>query len=113
MAKQKYIMLLPLNYNDGTRVPQAVLNQIYDEIFELAGGHYTAGTGRGAYRMQSGAKQVDYCAQVWICVDEQDVPELKRMVARFAKLLNQESMYLEFAGSSPEFIEPHSEEAEP
>ena len=36
------------------------------------------------------------------------------MVARFADLLDQESMYLEFAGSTTvEFIEPQSEEFEP
>ena len=111
MAKHKFILLLPLNYNDGSEVPKEVRDQIYDDIFELAGGHYTAGTGQGAYKMKSGAKQVDRCAQIWICVEEEDVPELKRMVAGFAKLLDQESMYLEFAGSDVAFIEPQVEEA--
>ncbi len=114
MAKQKYILLVPLNYNDGSEVPQEVRDRIYDEILDLAGGYYTAGIGQGAYRMKSGTKQVDRCAEMWILVDEQNVAELKQMVARFADLLDQESMYLEFAGSTTvEFIEPQSEEFEP
>jgi hypothetical protein len=114
MSKQKYILLVPLTYNDGSEVPKEIRDRIYDDIFELAGGHYTAGIGQGAYRMRSGEKQIDQCAEVWIWVDQEDVAELKRMVARFADLLDQESMYLEFAGSaSVEFIEPQSEEAEP
>lgn len=108
MPKQKFILLLPLNYNDGSEVPRHLLDQMYDEIFELAGGHYTAGKGQGAYKMKSGKKQVDFCAEVWICVLEEDVPELKSMVARFAKLLDQEEMYLEQAGSTVEFIKPQS-----
>ena len=111
MAKQKFVLLLPLNYNDGAEVPKEVRDRIYEEIFELAGGHYTAGVGQGAYRMSSGEKQADYCAQVWIVVEEKDVPELRSMVARFAALLGQESMYLEFAGAtSVEFVEPESQE---
>lgn len=112
MAKHKFILLVPLNYNDGSEVDQKVCNQIYDEIFELAGGYYIAGKGQGAYKMQSGGKQVDHCAQVWICVDEEDVLELKAMVARFATLLDQESMYLEFAGSGVAFVEPQAKDTQ-
>jgi len=114
VPKRKYVLLMPLNYNDGTEVPKDILEKIYDEIFELAGGHYTAGIGHGAYRMISGKKQIDRCAEVWILIDEANIPELKRMTSRFAKLLDQESMYLESAGSSDvEFIEPESWEVEP
>jgi len=113
MSKRKFITLVPLNYNDGSEVPKEIRDQIYEGLFELAGGHYTAGTGQGAFRMKSGNKQVDRCAEVWIWVEEEDVAELKRMVARFADLLGQESMYLESPTTSVEFIEPQSKEAEP
>jgi len=113
MAKQKFILLIPLNYNDGTEVPKEVRDQIYDQLFELAGGHYTAGSGPGAYRMRSGEKQVDQCAQLWVVVDQYVVPELKTMVAGFATLLDQESMFLEAVVSDVEFIEPQPKEAKP
>gem|GEM_PF-3882247 len=38
MALVKYVMLLPLAYNDGSRVSQEVHNEIFDRIFEFAGG---------------------------------------------------------------------------
>lgn len=96
----KYVLLVPLNYNDGSDVPKDVLDEVYNSIYELAGGYYIAGTGVGAYRMDSGEKAIDRCAQVWIVVDESDVIELKAVVRRIGRLLGQESMYLEDAGPS-------------
>lgn len=34
----RYVLLLPLNYNNKTRVPKKILNRILDDIFALAGG---------------------------------------------------------------------------
>ena len=110
MAKHKYIFLLPLNYNDGSEVSATVRNQILERIYELAGGYCVAGEGPGAYRMSSGEKQVDRCAQIWISIDEEDTNELKQMVSEFAALLDQEEMYLEFAGAGVEFIKPNDKE---
>ncbi len=55
--KIKYVLLLPLSYNDGRLVPLEVLDGMLDEIFVLAGGYSIAGTVRGAYRMNDGTKQ--------------------------------------------------------
>ena len=106
MAKVKYVMLLPLTYNDKSKVPKEVRDQIEDEIFLLAGGFRYGAAGRGAYRMKSGQKQVDVTQEVWIAVDEQDEPALKEMVGRFAALLGQETIYLERTGGTVEFIPP-------
>src|SRR5437773_45349 len=38
MAK-KAVLLIPLTYNDGTRVPQEVRDEIDDALFILSGGH--------------------------------------------------------------------------
>jgi hypothetical protein len=54
MAKVKYVLLLPLTYNDKSKVPKNVKDQILDELFALAGGYHIAGAGKGAYRMKSG-----------------------------------------------------------
>ena len=106
MAKVKYILLIPMKYNDGSKVPTSVLAEIEDDLYALAGGYFSAEKGKGAYRMRSGKKQVDKCAQYWVVIDKKDEPALKKMVAGFAVLLDQESIYLERVNSDIEFIEP-------
>lgn len=106
MAKAKYVLLLPLTYNDGSRVSKEVRNQIEEEIYLLAGGYRFGATGKGAYRMKSGMKQIDITQEVWIAIDEEDEQALKKLVAQFAARLDQESMWLERIHSSVEFIPP-------
>lgn len=106
MERPKFLLLVPLNYNDGSVVPKAVFDQIYDELFVLAGGHFTAGEGTGAYRMKSGEKQVDRSVIIWVAVNEGDVPELRQLVAKFGAMLGQESMYLERTAGTVEFVPP-------
>lgn len=106
MAKTKYVILLPLTYNDGSQIPKCVMDHIFDESFVLANGYYIAGVGQGAYRMRNGSKQVDQSLEVWVAVEEEDVPALKELVAKVAQMLDQESIYLERTGGSVEFIAP-------
>ncbi len=106
MAQVKYVLLLPLTYNDKSKVPKDVRRRIFDDLYRLANGYTIAGKGRGAYRMKSGKKQVDWTLQVWVAVEEEDEDALKEMVAGFAELLGQESMYLERVNSTVEFIPP-------
>ena len=106
MAKVKYVLLLPLTYNDKSKVPSDVRRHIFDELFCLAGGYHIAGEGKGAYRMKSGDKKVDRSLEVWVVIEETDQDALKTMVAGFATLLGQESMYLERMNSQVEFIPP-------
>jgi hypothetical protein len=106
MAREKYILLLPLNYNDHTEVPKSVLDFVYDELFILAGGYYIAGSGTGAYRMRNGLRQVDRSLEVWIAVEDEDVPSIKQLAAKVAQMLDQESIYLERTGGTVEFIAP-------
>lgn len=80
-----------------------------DEIYEFAGGHTVGGTVQGAYRMESGARQDDDSLEVWIGVFEEEIPDLKRMVAKFGKKLGQEQMYLERTGGTIDFIPPCTE----
>lgn len=110
MEKVKYVLLLPLTYNDKSVVPKAVWEQVFEELYRLAGGYHIAGVGRGAYRMKSGAKQMDRSLEVWVVVDEQDEGVLRDLVAGFAAVLDQEAIYLERVNSSVEFIPPYNSE---
>jgi hypothetical protein len=106
MAKVKYVLLLPVNFNDGNKVPKDVLDQIFDDLFVLAGGYFIAGEGDGAYRMRNGAKQVDRSLAVWIVIEEAEIPELRKLVGQIGAKLDQESMYLERTGGTVEFVPP-------
>ena len=106
MALVKYVMLLPLTYNDGSRVPKEVRDEIFDLIFVFAGGWTIAGAAKGAYRMKSGEKQIDHSLQIWIDIDSADADGLKSLVAEFLRCSKQESMYLERTEGQVEFIPP-------
>ena len=106
---KKAILLIPLTYNDGSEVPEDVLNDIFESLFALSGGHISAGMVRGAYRMQDGSKQTELLEQVWVAYDEADQSALRQLVAEFGKILGQEAMYLEFTESTIEFVPPAGE----
>jgi len=108
--RQKVILLLPLTFNDGSSVPQATLDAIFDELFIEYGGYTIAGTVRGTYRMQSGAKQVDVCQEVWVGVAEGELHGLRERVGKYAARLGQEVMYFEVTDATVEFIGPPAEE---
>ena len=110
MAKVKYVLLLPKNYNDGSEVHAAVIDEICDAIMELADGWSLAGTVVGAYRMKDGSKQKDNSFIVWIAIDESKEDALRKLVGEFARKLDQESLYLERTAGTIEFIVPTPEE---
>ena len=101
--KKKVVLLIPLNFNDGTLVPEQEIEAILHELFVECGGYTLAGEVSGAYRMSSGEKQVDKCLQVWVVAP---ASEVKRLVGRLAKKLGQESMYFEELEGSVDFILP-------
>ena len=106
---KKAILLIPLTYNDGSRVPQEILDGIFEDLFLLSGGHTSTGTVRGAYRMKDGTKQTDFLEQVWVAYNDEDQTALRALVAKFCSILGQESMYLEFTESVIELIPPLEE----
>jgi hypothetical protein len=106
---KKAILLIPLTYNDGSRVPEEVLDEIYEALFALSGGHTSAGTVRGAYRMEDGTRQTDILEQAWVAYEDATKPALCELVAKFCAMLGQEAMYLEFTDSVIELISPQKE----
>ena len=107
-TKIKYVLLLPRTYNDGSEVPARLLDGMMQELFELAEGYCIAGTVHGAYRMKDGTKKSDKLWQIWIAIYDNEIDALHQMVAKFGKVLGQESMYLERTGGYVDFIPPQS-----
>jgi hypothetical protein len=61
------------DFNDGTAVPTAFLNEFKAELFVIAGGHTVAGTVKGEYRMKSGDNQVEDLLEIWVALEEKDI----------------------------------------
>lgn len=109
-VKIKFILLVPLRYNDGTDVSATTLRSIDDDLFVFAGGYTIAGEVEGAWKMDDGTKQVDRCVQYWVVIDDDQTEELKILVSELARLLGQEAMYLERIDGFVEFVEPLTDE---
>jgi hypothetical protein len=106
VARIKFTLLIPMNYGDGTKVPDPVLHEIYNELYTLAGGYTLAGAVTGAYRMKDGSKQVDHSTAIWIGIEESQEALLRQLVAEICGRLKQETIYLERTGGTIEFIPP-------
>jgi hypothetical protein len=110
--------LLPLTYNDGTRVEKEMREKIEDLIFVEFGGWRITDTRRGGYlRQDTGLKQVEITQRIRVDVlGEAGIAKLKKIVQKIGVWLDQESMHFEVAvGSEVEFLptsekEGHSDE---
>ena len=108
--RKKAIILIPLTYNDGTRIPKGTLEAIYDEMYTAFQGWTIEGEVRGAYRVKTGKKRVEKLVRLAVVLDKADVPSLRKMVAKWCSILGQETMLLEITDSVVEFVPPGLEE---
>jgi hypothetical protein len=112
MKLRKCILLLPTSNNDGTKVPPGVLADILRNIDEVFDGHTVDGTCNGVYKTDNGSMTNDESLKVWVAVDPDRVDELKKLAARFAGVLRQESLYFEVTEAKVEFVRPLLETGE-
>jgi hypothetical protein len=103
---QKFVVLVPLRFNDGTEVPSDVIVDFQEKLFLLGGGFTIAGTVEGAYLMADGKKQIDHSISYWIGVPDSEIEQLRTIVSDLGNTLGQECMYLEHTGSKIEFVPP-------
>jgi hypothetical protein len=103
------IVLIPLTYNDGTRISRETLRSIQEEIFVAFHGWTIEGTVKGAYRMLTGQKRVEDLLKVSVVLDESQISDLEKMVARWCARLGQETMLMKIADFVIKFIPPWGE----
>jgi hypothetical protein len=111
-SASKYLLLVPLRYNDGRLVPPQVVLYLEEKLFELADGYTIGGLRTGAYRMADGTRTIDETIEYWVVIPDDCFPELERLVAVLGRDLGQEAMYLEKTDSEVFFVRPAKTEEE-
>jgi hypothetical protein len=106
-------ILIPVTFNDGTKVPVEVLEAIEEQLLVAFGGWTSEGTVRGAYRMQSGQERVERLRKLSVIVEESQVAVLETMVARWGAILGQEAMLLKVSDLIVKFVPPGSGKESP
>jgi len=110
MDKPKYVLLIPLTFNDGSPIPEQTLKETLTDLYQLCDGYFLGSKGTGAYRMKSGKKQVEELIEVWVAIEDSKSAALRRLVGKIASRLGQEAIYFERTGGTVEFIAPTSTE---
>jgi hypothetical protein len=99
----KATFYLPLNDNDG-RDLTAEIQIAEDECFIAFGAWTQVGFFKGAWRMESGLRQVDTHAVYTIVFEKSQLPELEAILKRFKAKTTQEAIYLETGPVTIRFI---------
>jgi hypothetical protein len=101
----KIITLIPLTYNDGQRIPIHVYREFENEILQITGGFSIDGITAGAW-MDNNELFRDRSKKYIIAAREDQVEEVKQVVVRMGKRLQQRAMYFETIHEGTiEFIE--------
>lgn len=106
MRKNKCIILVPTQYNDGTLVPESIIVGVKRKIDEAFDGHTVAGANQGAFRMADGTIQHEPTLEIWVAVAPDRIDELRELARKLARTLKQESIWFEVTNSQVEFVEP-------
>ncbi len=104
------IVHIPLAYNDGTKIPEATLIDIHEQLAVKFDGWTDDGIVKGAYRMGSGELKVEFTLKISVILLQSQVPLLKSMVSGWAETLGQETMLVKVMDFQVIFVPPHKEE---
>jgi hypothetical protein len=105
-SRREATVLIPLTYKDGSRIAPGVVDAIFEELFRHFGGWTIEGRVKGAYRMQSGQKQVENLLKVSVILEAGQLPILESLVSRWCRELGQETMLLKVADFTIKFVPP-------
>ena len=94
MAKVKAVFFLPLRDNDG-RDLTVELKGVEVELFATFVTFTRTGIVSGAYLMTDGTRSDDDLRSYFLVLDEERVPELREILARFKAKTTQEALYFE------------------
>ncbi len=90
----KATFFLPLTDNDG-RSLEAEIAAVEDECFLAFGAWTLSGYFKGAWRSDTGERQLDTSAAYTVLLPAERVPELEAILRRFKARTTQVAIYLE------------------
>jgi len=100
----KCTIILPVNYNDGKPITTLTLGYCLDGLLRIAGGYTLLPECIGAYRMDSGIVCHEPVTPVWVLVESDKLPDIKRWCQHVAETLEQECIYLEICVVDVHFV---------
>ncbi len=103
---KKCLFLIPTSYNDGKEISSDVMSEIFDELFAECGPYSVTGITQGIWELKDGTRVKDNSLTVWTVIDDEKVAILKKLIKKFARILNQEAVYFEVTDWTGEFIRP-------
>ena len=110
---RKVAVYFPTAYNDGTEVPQHVLDGILEEIYVAFNGYTIAGSRTGVYPMDDGSRSDDKSLKIVVAMNDDRVDEFKELAGKHAASLEQECLYTEVMVVDIELIRPTHEQRKP
>ena len=105
MIKKKCLLLLPTAFNDGEPIPLELLQDVIrliDETLDCSVG----GRCEGVYQMDNGGRIRDRSVMAWAVVEPEQVDDLRKLAARIAGMLKQETIYFEVSDVEFDLIRP-------
>jgi hypothetical protein len=109
MKRKKCLILLPTSFNDGTDVPPSVFSSVLRDIDKTLDCYSIGGLCEGVYMMDDGSRARDQSVMVWAVVDAEEIDALRKLAARIARRLKQESIYFEVTDVEFDFVRPADE----
>lgn len=101
----KIITLIPINYNDGQKVPIQIYREFEDELLQITGGFSIDGITAGSW-LDNNELYRDRSRKYIISAKENEVEAVRQAVIRMGKKLQQKAMYFETIHEGTiEFIE--------
>ena len=94
MAKLKAVFFLPLLDNDGRDLSQEI-SDLEFEMFATFVAFTRSGLVTGAYLMADGRRMDDELWSYFVVFEENRIPELRDIIARFKAQTTQEWIYFE------------------
>jgi hypothetical protein len=100
------VLVIPLTFNDGTAVSNVQIVSIVNELYASFRGWMKEGIVEGAYRMRTGKRRVEKLLKISVVLEEDQIPDLEAMVAKWCTELDQETMLLKITAANVKFIPP-------
>jgi hypothetical protein len=91
----KFTTLVPVRFNDGTKVPQSQKKAILARFWMTFGGGTVEGPVVGHWVNELGKHFEDECLKVWVVTDDDRLAEAEALVRQIGAELRQEAMYFE------------------